>query len=327
MILAVLVLLAAGKFDTSTIAASRSTIHPLETIDYTITVRNTGDSAPSYLRVANAVPTSAMFVSASPDWKFIEADRELSWMGNLPPGASKVLTLSLVTRPESSGLTLANRAAIHYDGSYWAVDHDLEIDTPPATGGMKLGAIRISTAGLVVFGYIGLALVLSFVIKLVMLRKPGTLNAGLWLIFLSIGFLLMFAHMAWRDSRMKSRFVQTNCTVVDSMARYQESQSASTTRSRNHGGTWSPLFAVRYPTPAGNVVSIGYASESRLQIGSPKPTEKALASLPRGAEAPCWYDPEEPKKVVLTRSFGGAYGFAVIPLLTLVLGIALLRRG
>lgn len=311
MILGVLVLLAAPNFGTSTIAASRSTIYPLETIDYTITVRNTGDSAPSYLRVANAIPTSAMFVSASPDWKFIEADRELSWMGTLQPGASKVLTLSLVTRPESFGLTLANRAAIHYDGSYWAVDHDLQIDTPPATGGMKLG-------GLVVFGYIGLTLV-------VLLAARGKLRAGLLLIFLSTGFLLIFAHMAWRDSRMRSRFVQTDCTVVDSMARYQESQSASTTRSRGSNGTWSPLFAVRYPTPAGNVVSVGYASESRVRIGS-GPTVAALASLPRGAQAPCWYDPEEPKRVVLTKSFGGAYGFAVIPLATLVFGVVLVGR-
>jgi uncharacterized repeat protein (TIGR01451 family) len=329
VILAFLVLLAVPNFETSTITASRSTVHPLETIDYTVTVRNTGDSTPSYLRIANAVPTSAMFVSASPDWKFIEADRELSWMGTLPPGASKVLNLSLVTRPESSGLMLANRTAIHYDGSYWAVDHDLEIDTPPATDGMKLGSgLRITNAGLAVFGYIGLAIVVSIVIVMTTRRKSGSLTAGLWLIFLSLGFLLIFAHVAWRDSRMKSRFVETRCTIVDSMARYQESQTAGTTGNRKRTGTWSPFFAVRYPTPAGETVSIGYASESQVRVGTNRtPTEAALAALPRGGSAPCWYDPEEPKRVVLTRALGGAYGFAVIPLGTLVLGVWLLRRG
>lgn len=311
MILAVVVLLAAPNFQTSTITASRSTIYPLETIDYTITVRNTGDSTPSYLRVANAIPTSAMFVSASPDWKFIEADRELSWMGTLAPGTSKVLTLSLVTRPESSGLTLANRAAIHYDGAYWAVDHDLQIDSPPTGSG-------ITKAGKVVFGYLGF---MAFALLLAR-GKPAMTKTGLWLILLSTGFLLFFVDLAMRDSRMRSRFVQTQCTILDSMARYHESQSATTTGSRKRTGTWTPLFAVRY----GENVSICYASESRLQFGSPKPAEAALASLPRGETAPCWYDPDAPKRVVLTRSFGGAYGFALIPLGMLALGMGLLRK-
>lgn len=286
MILGVLVLLAAAKFDTSTITASRSTIYPLETIEYTITVRNSGDSAPNYLRVANAIPTSAMFVSASPDWKFIEADRELSWIGRLPPGASRVLTHTLVTRPESSGLTLANRAAIHHDGAYWAVDHDLEIDTRPTGGG-------ITDAGRLVLGYVALALIIMIAVR----RQSRMLRTAVWLIVVSTGFLLIFGHMAWRDSRMRTQFVETQCTVVDSMTRYMEA--------RQTRGGGNPIFAVRY----GDTVSVGSGREA----------------LPRGANARCWYDPKEPTKVVLTRNVGGEYGFALIPLATLAFGILLLR--
>lgn len=287
MILAVLVLLAVPKFETSTITASRSTIYPLETIEYTVTVRNSGDSTPSYLRVANAIPASAMFVSASPDWKFIEADRELSWLGTLPPGASKVLKHTLVTRPESSGLTLANRAAIHYDGAYWAVDRDLEIDTPPTGGG-------ITEAGQVVLGYVAVAAMIMLAVR----RQSRMRRTAVWLIVLSTGFLLIFGHMAWRDSRMRTEFVETQCTVVDSMARYMEA--------RQTGGAGKPIFAVRY----GDMVSIGYGREP----------------LSRGAKAKCWYDPEEPTKVVLSRALDGGYVFALIPFGTLAFGIALMRR-
>jgi len=307
------------RFDTSTITASREAIHPLESIHYTITIRNTGGSAASYLRVANAIPSSAMFASGSPDWKFIEADRELSWMGRLAPGAAKVLTLSLVTRPESAGLTLANRAAIHYDGSYHALDHQLVIDSPPSTGGLLLGSVRMTNEGLIVFGVLALGAVMYLGLR--RRGRPG-FNTALAVIIVSAGFLLFFVDLGRRDARAQTRFRATQCTVLDSMARYVESRSAG---SRKSVKTWSPLFALRYRTTAGETVSVGYATASALQFGSGNPTADALASLPRGATAPCWYDPDDPKQVVLIRQPGGAYWFALIPLATLVVGIVFLR--
>lgn len=307
------------KFDTSSVTASRSSIVPLETIDYTITIRNSGGSAASYLRVANAIPTSAMFVSASPDWKFIEADRELSWMGNLAPGASKVLRLSLVTRPESAGLTLANRTAIHYDGAYHALDHQLVIDTPPSAGHLLFGGVRITHAGIVV----GCMLALGATLYLALRRRGRAgFNTGLAVIILSTGFIVFFLDLAHRDSRAQARFQQTQCMVLDSMARYVESQSAIARKSVE---TWSPLFALRYHTNRGDVVSVGYATASVLQFGRRNPTADALASLPRGATVPCWFDPDDPKQIVLIRHPGGAYWFALIPLVTLIVGIVFLR--
>jgi len=302
VILAVLVLAAAPQFETSTIAASRATIRPLETIDYTITIRNTGDRAPSYLRVANAIPTSAMFAGASPDFKFIEADRELSWLGTIEPGTAKVLTFSLVTRPESSGLTLANRTAIHFDGHYHGLDHDLPIETPPRTN---------RTTELVVFGYLGAALLI-----LLMFRRGAVV-----LVLISIGFLLFFVDLARRDSRIRNKYVETQCTVVDSMARFAESQTASATAPSRRTGTWTPLFAVRYPTTAGEMVSVGYASPSHIQIGRRRAESPSLQMVTRGATAPCWYDPENPKQLVLVRDFGGAYWFALLPLTTLLFAL------
>jgi hypothetical protein len=196
--------------------------------------------------------------------------------------------------------------AIHFDGSYWALDHDLAIESPPARGGL--------TPTVFVIGYIAVSIVLILLFR----------RRGMVLILLSIGFLLFFADLARRDEAIQSRYTATQCTVLDSMARFTASQSATTRRGSS--GTWTPLFALRYATPTGEMVSVGYASPSRLRIGSPKSTEAALASLPRGATAPCWYDPDDPRQVLLVRDFGGAYAFALIPLAALILGIRLLRR-
>lgn len=307
-----------ASFRTSTITASRDAITPLQTIDYTITIRNEGTRAASYLHVANAIPPAAMFVSASPEWKFIEADRSLDWYGRVEPGQSQVLRLSLVTKPESAGSRLSNRAEIHYDGRYWALEHALDVDSPVSQAGMQFGRYNVTPVGMVALPFLFVVLALVFLSFFGVYKKTA---GGVMLLVISTGMLLMFGMTARNDIRMKNDYRETRCTVTDSLARFSESADSSRpgTRSRS-SGTWSPLFALKYPTPQGELVSIGYASESRLQFGSPKPTQLALMQMPRGATAPCWYDPADPKRVVLDRSIGGAYGFALIPLVALALG-------
>lgn len=312
-------------FSTSTIAASRTSIHPLETIDYTITIRNTGTTAPSYLRVANAIPTAAMLVSASREWRRVESERELSWMGTLAPGASQVLRLSLIARPGTEGSYLVETAAIHYDGAYWAVEHRLEVETTPAAGGVKLGGgLRITTAGLWVFGYLFGAMAVGLLLVILFRNASRRMFAALAVVFLSGGFLAIFVAMARSDARMLAEYRETRCVVVDSMARYVESQSAaSTSRPSRRSGSWSPEIAVCYPTLDGELVSVVNAGASRLQLAR-KATFAALGDLQPGANARCWYDPADPKKVVLDPTPGGAYLFSMLPLITLAVGLSML---
>jgi hypothetical protein len=181
----------------------------------------------------------------------------------------------------------------------------------------------LTTAGKIIFAYIGVAVIVSMLI-LLSARKPSlALVSGLAGIFISIGFLLIFADVARRDLRMTQQYRESQCTIVDSLARYTANADKS---SRKRSGTWSPTFAVRYPTPAGETFSIARQADSALSFGGSKRTVDALAALPRGGKAPCWYDPDEPQQVVLDRSAGGAYAFALIPLLTLGYATFLLRR-
>jgi len=121
--------------------------------------------------------------------------------------------------------------------------------------------------------------------------------------------------VARSDARMRQEFRESRCEILDSFARYTARPSTRGKRS----GTWNPVIALRYTTSAGETVSVGSAPASALQ-------KNELPSLVRGQSAPCWYDPADPKKVVLDRNPGGAYLFAAIPLVTLALGIFLVRR-
>ncbi|MFP5246722.1 MAG: DUF3592 domain-containing protein, partial [Thermoanaerobaculia bacterium] len=84
--------------------------------------------------------------------------------------------------------------------------------------------------------------------------------------------------------------------------------------------------ALRYATAQGETVSIASAAASALQFGSPTPAQTALENLPRGESAPCWFDPDDPKQVVLDRSPGAGYLFALIPFATLIAAVAMLKR-
>ncbi|HEX7828845.1 MAG TPA: DUF3592 domain-containing protein [Thermoanaerobaculia bacterium] len=270
--------------------ASRDTIAPLETIGYTVVVRNDGDSAPSYLRIANRIPTSAMLVDA-PEFTVTD-NRELSWSGRIEPGASHTFNLTFVTRRDSAGLTLSNMTEAHYDGLYANAFHDLQIGSATAK----------NIAGWIVAGYVGLTATVLLIAK----KK----RAAWALILIAGGFLLIFADLAHRDLRMKREFVESRCTVLDSIAQFRETPS-----SKKRSGTYENAVAVRY----GGQVSIAYPTASALAAKSP-------SNVARGALMPCWFDPRDPKTVVLSRDLGGAYGFALIPLAAIAFALFLLRR-
>jgi hypothetical protein len=77
------------------------------------------------------------------------------------------------------------------------------------------------------------------------------------------------------------------------MARYSASQAAASSRRARQTST--PLFALRYQTTAGETVSVA------------APSAETPAALPRGATAPCRYDPDDPRQVVLGRAPGQTY--------------------
>ncbi|HEX2832823.1 MAG TPA: hypothetical protein VHW00_07395 [Thermoanaerobaculia bacterium] len=265
---------AAAPHFTINTKASRDTITPLQTIDYTIVVRNDGDSAPNYLRVTNRIPTSALLVAMPPEWT-LEENRQLSWAGRIEAGVAKTFTLTFVTRKDSAGLTLSNMTEAQFDGAYANAFHDLQIESPPMREG-------ITSAGIVVIGYIAFLLMAVVLIRM-RVRNPMALR-GWILLFIAAGFVLFFVAEARHDLRIRREFAATQCTVLDS----------------------SPQgVAVRY----GDRVS----------------ATNAFATA-RGERRECWFDPGDPREVVLARDAGGKYLFAILPFLAIALAIFLIRR-
>lgn len=156
---------------------------------------------------------------------------------------------------------------------------------------------------------------------------PG---AAVLAIMVAIGFWMVFAAMAWRDFRVLSSWSETQATIVGRRV-ISESVSSSQRRSSGSGTSsgssevYSPEFALRYTVAGKPMYSTGYDTGSSLRFGGRARREREMKEWTVGAQVPCWYDPEDPRDVVVRRGFGGAYLFALLPLPVFWLGVVLLR--
>ena len=75
------------------------------------------------------------------------------------------------------------------------------------------------------------------------------------------------------------------------------------------------------------MLSTGYDTGSSLRIGGGggAQLEKEFQEWTVGAQVRCWYDPGNPPDVVIKRGFGGAYFFALMPLIPFLIGCWILR--
>jgi hypothetical protein len=152
--------------------------------------------------------------------------------------------------------------------------------------------------------------------------SPGVVAAGVLLVvFVVIGFLAVFADMAWTDYRALTEYREARCTVLD----YRVSQNTRTTtdssRRRSTFTSFSPVFALRYQVQGREIVASGFHTGSRLAWNTVASAEATLRQYEPGRQVPCWHDPTTPETVVLLRGFGGSYLFALLPLPVLVLGL------
>jgi hypothetical protein len=138
-----------------------------------------------------------------------------------------------------------------------------------------------------------------------------------------VGFLSIFAAMAYDDWRTVSAFQQSSCTILDSRVRI-ETEASSTGRARTTSSdnvNVEPLLALRYAADGREVIGTGYSTDSRLGIGMGASTIREAAQFKIGAQVPCWFDPRDPARVVVIPGFGGAYFFALLPLALFAAGV------
>ena len=69
------------------------------------------------------------------------------------------------------------------------------------------------------------------------------------------------------------------------------------------------------------VIGTGYSTGSRLQIGRGASTISEYEQFKIGARVPCWFDPQDPTRVMVLPGFGGANVFALLPIGMLIAGV------
>ena len=82
------------------------------------------------------------------------------------------------------------------------------------------------------------------------------------------------------------------------------------------------MFAVRYPVDGVETFSTGYTTASAFNFNTRASAGSVFDRFAIGTTHPCWYDPQDPRTVVLVRGPGGAYVFALLPIPVLLIGLS-----
>ena len=219
---------------------------------------------------------------------------------------------------------------------YHRVEAAAELGPGPIRMRSASGPVMMTRAGMVVTALLVLMLVGALVIVArarVQVEAPLGESApsqptgiliGAWAATLiAIGFLLFFVALAHEDWRAYTDYRETRCTVFGSELASFEHRSRSNDGQRDQ--SFKPVFAVRYPVDGVETFSTGYTTGSAFNFNTRAGTGSVFDRFATGTTHPCWYDPQDPRTVLLVRGPGGAYVFALLPVPVLLIGLSMLR--
>ena len=132
---------------------------------------------------------------------------------------------------------------------------------------------------------------------------------------------MFFVALAREDWRAYTDYRETRCTVFGSEIDAFRSRS----RSSSQEPSYKPVFAVRYPVDGVEMFSTGYTTGSAFNFNTRASAGSVFDRFATGTTHPCWYDPQDPRTVLLTRGPGGAYVFALLPIPVLLIGLSMLK--
>lgn len=303
---------------------------------FTVLLKNSGDTGAEPAQIEIEWPRMGFFVGVEGlgEARIDEEARTIVSFLPMPPSSERIATVDVLAPRVSGGdaLTLSIHLAHLFTGSeHW--------DRKTVVVGSRLpdagagGGIRVLAAGWWVLAWFGMA-ALIWIFVIVRTRGRGRVRSGsarvAACLAIPLGFWMIFAAMAWRDYRVLTKWTEATATII---GRRDRSQTVTSSR-RSSGGASvstqseivSPEFALRYEVAGETIHSTGYDTGSSIRVGGRVRREAEMREWVRGAKIPCWYDPEDPKDVVVRRGLGGAYVFALIPLPVFWIGLRLLRR-
>ena len=228
--------------------------------------------------------------------------RHVVWYeGPIAAGEVKTCTVRLLSRRDDAGsrLSVDTEVSAFRPDSYWRFSAGVTLDSRTDLHRMALGPIFVSRAGAFVLVLLGLLVTGLFGLGLVAGSRSGTLLSHLRRAFsvcvVCVGFLCMFAGLAYDDYRAATSYRESRCEVF-----YRDLAPEE--------------MAVRYAVDGVPTFSAGFGTATRLTVGVPRSPSASLDAFRVGTTHPCWYDPDDVTTVLLDRSPGGAYLFALLPL-------------
>jgi uncharacterized repeat protein (TIGR01451 family) len=337
--------MAKPDFSHSTIAVDPSAPLEGDVVRYRITLRNTGDAESAAAQLKVTLPLEGMFVDlAGLEGARVDlATKSIETSLALPAGAERSFAFRVVAPRDAGGNVLSPQIALqdfHTQTSYFD-STSTEIGTRLSPDGVALGGVRITPAGMIVLGFVIATAMLWFLTRRLSgggwsrtrsgRPVPGSLAPGfgplaaVLALVISLGFWTIFAGMARRDWRSLS-WPQTTCTVLDRKLRIETTTTGTGRPPAARMTTYfDKLLALRYRVDGVDMISTGFDTGSRLQIGGGSKVQQELQRWVIGGTVPCWFNPENPKDVVVLRGFGGAYLFALFPVPVFLFGAWRLR--
>jgi uncharacterized repeat protein (TIGR01451 family) len=314
-------------FSKSTIAVDPAAPKEGDVVTFLVHIRNTGDEPAPFTEVEFELPLEAMFVDATgleglTGAKVDPLEKLMAATLDLPPGAGRTFSVRMVIPHDAGGHALIPRLKVRYAHAgveFYGGGDPVTIDTRVANTGAVFGGIRFHPAAFVLLG----VLLLYPALRVLTGSRKGTKGPVL-MIVIAVGFLSIFAAMAWHDWRTAYAFPKVSCTVLDTRMRVNVAESRTSLPKgprREYTTNYEPLIALRYLVADREVIGTGYSTSSRLDIGRSETLIRDMDQFKIGAEVPCWYDPSDPTRVVVRPGFGGAYMFVLLPLGLLFLGL------
>lgn len=337
-------------FTRSTIEASTESPIEGEMVDFTIRLRNSGDVPANHSQLSIEWPLMGFLIDASglDGLTLDDTNRKITGDVSLDAGQDSTIRLTILAPRRSAGDLLSVSVHLaHYSSSTELWEHQSVAIAPrPATGGFKIGGTRITAAGIAVITCLFVGLLIDWCLRLLNrqqkkldsssrsgssqgrrkslmnLSSPNGIAVALTIPAL---FWTIFTMMAWRDLQVLTSWVETDALIVGR----REIVGTETNTARNRQGdatTFTPQFALKYKVNGTPIYSTGYDTGSSIRQGGRVLNEHEMATWKRGATITCWYNPLDPKDVVVRRGFGGAYFFALFPIPILWIGISSLNH-
>ena len=339
--------LAGADFSSSTIQTSSKSPVEGDLLEFRVTLRNTGDT-----RVENATlviewPSEGFLVHV-PDLPVHSIDYK-----------TRTITTSLVFEkndehsfafqilaPRKGGgniLSVSIRLEDFLSGTRWIEHESVVIETGPSTSGILIGRNRITTPGIVLIAWVFASFCLWFVLKWKRRsiyarqakRSRAPVHASLFAprmivaaIMIPIAFFLVFGGMAWKDWLTFTAWQETQGVIVGrrELVQLVPDETKNDGQAASESSSATPQYALRYQVQGKEIISSGYDTGTSLRIGGRVMNGQEMRDWTVGTTIRCWYNPADPKEVIVRRGFCGSNFFGLLPIPLLLFGLSRLRQ-